>query len=103
MTTRTTRRMPKNVMGVVPMALLLGSAAAMPLAYNETSICEGGLCAKADMKYERIIPAQPGYQWNEAGGYCGSWSIQRASLTKGAYISQQQVRTLPTRVPENIP
>lgn len=26
------------------------------------------------------------------GGYCGAWSVQRAALTKGAYISQQQVR-----------
>jgi hypothetical protein len=26
------------------------------------------------------------------GGYCGSWSIQRAAMAKGAWISQQQVR-----------
>lgn len=26
------------------------------------------------------------------GGYCGAWSIQRTALSKGAYISQQQVR-----------
>lgn len=75
-------------------ALLFGSSAAMPLPlnFNETTICEGGLCEKQDMKYERILPAQPGYQWNDAGGYCGSWAIQRATLTKGAYISQHQVR-----------
>lgn len=28
----------------------------------------------------------------DAGGYCGSWSIQRAVIAKGAWISQQQVR-----------
>ena len=44
------------------------------------------------MKYEKILPAQPGYQWDDAGGYCGSWAIQRATMTKGAWISQQQVR-----------
>lgn len=44
------------------------------------------------MKYERMSVTQPGYQWDDAGGYCGSWSIQRATLAKGAYISQQQVR-----------
>lgn len=72
--------------------LLLGSAAAMPLLFNEAEICKGGLCEKQDMKYERIAAIQPGYQWDDAGGYCGSWSIQRATLSKGAYISQQQVR-----------
>lgn len=72
--------------------LLIGSAAAMPLYLNESHICAGGMCAKPDMLYQLIAPTQPGFQWNDAGGYCGSWSIQRASLAKGAYISQQQVR-----------
>lgn len=75
------------------LALLSGaSAMMMPSFVNETAICEGGLCAKSSMKYELIQPSQPGYQWNDAGGYCGSWAIQRATLSKGAYISQQQVR-----------
>lgn len=43
-------------------------------------------------KYEKILPMQPGIQWNQHGGYCGSWSTQRAVMAKGAYISQQQVR-----------
>jgi len=71
---------------------LLGFASAMPRFVNESSICEGGACVKKDMKYELVSPAQPGYQWNDAGGYCGSWAVQRATLTRGAYISQQQVR-----------
>ena len=53
----------------------------------------GGACDGdnfKDMKYERRVPSQPGYQWNDAGGYCGSWSVQRAALAKGAWISQQQ-------------
>jgi len=44
------------------------------------------------MKYEMISSTQPGIQWMDHGGYCGSWSIQRAMLAKGAWISQQQVR-----------
>merc|ERR1719197_559613 len=47
---------------------------------------------KPTKKYERIHHTQPGYQWDFFGGYCGSWSIQRAAMAKGAWISQQQVR-----------
>ena len=73
-------------------AALVGSAAAMPLLVNESTICAGGACDKPDMKYERVSTVQPGYQWDDAGGYCGSWASQRALLAKGAWISQQQVR-----------
>lgn len=54
--------------------------------------CEHGACEKPDMKYERVLKAQPGYQWGDSGGYCGSWAIGRAVRTKGAYIDQQAVR-----------
>jgi len=47
---------------------------------------------ESDMKYELILKSQPGQQFNDHGGYCGSWSIGRTMLTKGAYISEQQVR-----------
>jgi hypothetical protein len=47
---------------------------------------------KPTKKYERILKTPPGFQWDDAGGYCGSWSIQRAAMAKGAWISQQQVR-----------
>jgi len=47
---------------------------------------------KTDMKYELILKSQPGQQFNDHGGYCGSWAIGRTMLTKGAYISEQQVR-----------
>ncbi len=43
-------------------------------------------------RYQRVADIQPGFQWNDAGGYCGSWATQRAVLAKGAWISQQQVR-----------
>ena len=82
------------MMSLLPLVLLLfNSAAALPSLNNETTICAGGACDGdnfAHMKYERRVPSQPGYQWNDAGGYCGSWSVQRAALAKGAWISQQQ-------------
>ena len=71
---------------------LIGPASALPLLVNENDICAGGHCNKTSMPYERILDVQPGYQWDDAGGYCGSWATQRATLAKGAWISQQQVR-----------
>lgn len=44
------------------------------------------------MPYEKIMHSQPGIQWMDHGGYCGSWAIQRTTLARGAWISQQQVR-----------
>merc|ERR1719188_1782013 len=73
-------------------ALLFSWAAALPLLFNESAICEGGHCEKKSLKYERVLDVQPGTQWMDAGGYCGSWATQRATLAKGAWISQQQVR-----------
>jgi hypothetical protein len=75
------------------LAMFVGSAAMkMPSHLNETLICAGGRCEKPAMKFERIQDVQPGYQWDDAGGYCGSWASQRAILSKGAWISQQAVR-----------
>lgn len=59
---------------------------------NELFPCFAKECTKPDMKYELISKSQPGIQWMDHGGYCGSWSIQRAIMAKGAWISQQQVR-----------
>ena len=53
------------------------------------------VCSRPDSPSKRPPaprPHKPGYQWDDAGGYCGSWAVQRATLAKGAYISQQQVR-----------
>jgi hypothetical protein len=64
--------------------LLLCAAAAMPMPHwiNETSICAHGHCLPRNAAYERVADIQPGYQWNDAGGYCGSWATQRAVLAK---------------------
>eukprot|EP00933_Yihiella_yeosuensis_P080173 TRINITY_DN93582_c0_g1_i1.p1 TRINITY_DN93582_c0_g1~~TRINITY_DN93582_c0_g1_i1.p1 ORF type:complete len:369 (+),score=66.09 TRINITY_DN93582_c0_g1_i1:100-1206(+) len=50
-------------------------------------------CKKPDLQYSSFVKSQPGVQWMDHGGYCGSWSVQRATLAKGAWISQKQVRS----------
>ena len=47
-------------MKFILLCLVIGSAAAMPLFHNESTICEdgNGLCEKAAMKYERIADIQ---------------------------------------------
>ena len=55
-------------------------AALPPPLLSASAMCEGGLCEKLDMKYERFVDIQPGDQWGDAGGYCGSWASQRAFL-----------------------
>ena len=64
----------------------------MPSWVNASTTCAAGLCDKPSQKYERIADVQPGTQWMDAGGYCGSWATQRAVLAKGAWLSQQVVR-----------
>jgi hypothetical protein len=58
----------------------------------QVGACNLPECNKPSKKYEQIMNTQPGYQWNDAGGYCGSFATQRAAMAKGAWISQQQVR-----------
>ena len=74
--------------------MFLGSAAAMKMPHwvNETVICADGACVSPNMKYQQIADVQPGFQWDDAGGYCGSWASQRAILSIGAWVSQQAVR-----------
>lgn len=82
---------------MVRSAALFGSIAmalALPGDFDENQIgdCTDPECTKPTKKYEQIMNTQPGYQWNDAGGYCGSFATQRAAMAKGAWISQQQVR-----------
>lgn len=72
--------------------LPVASAMKMPHWITESAMCADGLCEKPNLKYEQITDIQPGFQWGDAGGYCGSWASQRAILGIGAWISQQAVR-----------
>lgn len=82
------------------LALLPALVAALPpnaeiaqmIQWNDTTPCRDTQCQKLTKKYELISSSQPGFQWDDNGGYCGSWAIQRTMLAKGAWISQQQVR-----------
>jgi len=80
--------------GALNLALALpgDDAAAKRIAAFHNGEEEEATKPKPTKKYERILNTQPGYQWEDHGGYCGSWSIQRAVMAKGAWISQQQVR-----------
>lgn len=62
------------------------------LSTNSMWPCFAKECKKPTKKYEHILPGQPGVQWMDHGGYCGSWSVQRTAMVKGAWISQAQVR-----------
>jgi hypothetical protein len=68
------------------------SSMVYPSGVSESTMCRNGLCSDPSLPYQKISSSQPGYQWNDAGGYCGSWSTQRAVLSKGGWISQQVVR-----------
>jgi len=59
---------------------------------DKPGVCNSSLCEQPIRKYTKMLPLQPGVQWNAHGGYCGAWSFQRTALSKGAYMSQQQVR-----------
>jgi hypothetical protein len=49
-------------------ALAISFVDALPSLYSESEICRNGgdLCTKDDMKYELILPAQPGFQYVES-------------------------------------
>ena len=51
-----------------------------------------GTCIPPPAKYARVSPVTPRQQWNIAGGFCGSLSVQTGALAHGAWISQDLVR-----------
>jgi hypothetical protein len=52
-----------------------------------------GTCTPPNAQFQRVLPVTPRQQWNTAGGFCGSMSIQTAHLAFGAWISQGKVRS----------
>lgn len=56
-------------------------------------ICRSpGICVEPDSKFKNVYPIKPRMQWNIAGGFCGSLSIQTMLLAKGAWVSEDLVR-----------
>ena len=51
-----------------------------------------GQCKPPPAKFSRVLPVTPRQQWNSAGGFCGSMSIQTNAMAHGAWISQDLVR-----------
>lgn len=77
----------------ISMVVGLPSPEVKPCAYNDTCVCEVGSCSgPPEKKYKVVQNVSPRIQWGDAGGYCGSMSIQQVALGKGVWISQQQVR-----------
>ena len=54
--------------------------------------CDGSYCLLPPHNFSSIAPVKPRIQWQDAGGYCGSVSIQATVMAKGAWLSEQQVR-----------
>merc|ERR1719313_2487285 len=61
-------------------------------------LCNSSVCEQPSRKYTKMLPVQPGFQWDDAGGYCGAWSFQRTVLAKGAYISSSKSAIMPNLV-----
>jgi hypothetical protein len=70
----------------------IGGASAMKMPARMSHEKDFAHDKPGDYAYELINAVQAGYQWNDAGGYCGSWASQRAFMSIGAWVSQQQVR-----------
>lgn len=82
----------KFLLSSLLLIVVQSDAMSLPSHITEETLCAEGSCSDPDLPYSKVSVSQPGYQWNDAGGYCGSWATQRAVLSKGAWISQQQVR-----------
>lgn len=76
----------------------LALCASVLAGHDQRSTQPGGGCVKPGQctpppsKFSRVLPVTPRQQWNSAGGFCGSMSIQTGALAHGAWISQDLVR-----------
>jgi hypothetical protein len=66
---------------------------------NETELggcspacCVPGVCEEPAAVFKRVFTIKPRQQWNIAGGFCGSISIQVLLMAHGAWISEDLVR-----------
>lgn len=88
---------------LVPIAVLIQLATALPRSHWVADNTAGDVNAFCDDRYNQkpkasegytyynVIPVSPRVQWDDAGGYCGSMSVQNAAMGKGVWLSQQQV------------
>jgi hypothetical protein len=62
------------------------------LALDQGRCCQPGVCVEPPSKFKEVLPIQPRKQWNIAGGFCGSLSIQVMMLAHGAWVSEDLIR-----------
>ena len=68
------------------------STALVSAQLNDGRCCYPGVCVEPDSKFKEVLPVRPRKQWNTAGGFCGSLSIQVMMLGHGAWISEDLIR-----------
>jgi hypothetical protein len=79
---------------LLPLLLALSGLASATHDVRGTGECvRPGRCEPPPALHSRVLPVTPRQQWNTAGGFCGSMSIQTAHLAFGAWISQGLVRS----------
>eukprot|EP00928_Gymnodinium_smaydae_P062354 TRINITY_DN46239_c0_g1_i1.p1 TRINITY_DN46239_c0_g1~~TRINITY_DN46239_c0_g1_i1.p1 ORF type:complete len:380 (+),score=36.01 TRINITY_DN46239_c0_g1_i1:52-1140(+) len=71
---------------------LLQLASAFDLGSCNPACCAPGVCVEPDSKYKRVLQIKPRQQWNIAGGFCGSLSIQVLMMGLGAWVSEDLIR-----------
>ena len=54
--------------------------------------CYPGVCVEPPAKFKEVLPILPRQQWNIAGGFCGSLSIQVLMMGHGAWVSEDLIR-----------
>eukprot|EP00927_Polykrikos_kofoidii_P014074 TRINITY_DN16137_c0_g2_i1.p1 TRINITY_DN16137_c0_g2~~TRINITY_DN16137_c0_g2_i1.p1 ORF type:complete len:359 (-),score=51.05 TRINITY_DN16137_c0_g2_i1:98-1174(-) len=54
--------------------------------------CYPGVCVEPEAEFKEVVSIRPRQQWNTAGGFCGSLSIQVMLMTHGSWISEDLVR-----------
>ena len=59
---------------------------------TEGRCCKPGVCVEPPSNFKRVLPIQPRQQWNIAGGFCGSLSIQVMMMGHGAWVSEDLIR-----------
>lgn len=59
---------------------------------TKTDCIAPGICKQPPAKFTNVLSIKPRQQWNTAGGFCGSMSMQVAALSYGAWISEDLVR-----------